>query len=193
VLKLFRRLDGINPDLEIGRFLRRGFAEPALAAGLGNVDRREPTTLAMIQGTFTPGGRGQYTPRGLKRFFERVVTKRDWGSFPPPNRWSICSTTSRRGSRCKDDRRDRRREASSGRRTGELHPALAGGPENLDFATEPYSALYQRSMYQSMRNVSGKVFRLPKARSGDVAARGARSCTAASRTTTTWSPSSKTL
>jgi maltose alpha-D-glucosyltransferase/alpha-amylase len=42
--------------------------------------------------------------------------------------------------------------------------ALAGGPETPEFALEPYSTLYQRSMYQSMRNVTGKVFRLLKAR-----------------------------
>ena len=39
-----------------------------------------------------------------------------------------------------------------------------GTTDTPDFAPEPYSTLYQRSMYQSMRNVTGKVFRLLKAK-----------------------------
>ena len=50
-----------------------------------------------------------------------------------------------------------------GVRTGELHVALSSGPERQDFAPEPYSTLYQRSMYQSMRNVAGRVMRRLKA------------------------------
>ena len=37
-----------------------------------------------------------------------------------------------------------------GRRTGELHQALAA-PDGDDFAPEPFTTLYQRSLYQSMR------------------------------------------
>ncbi|HEX4609026.1 MAG TPA: hypothetical protein VH092_12540, partial [Urbifossiella sp.] len=46
-----------------------------------------------------------------------------------------------------------------GRRTGEMHLALAdpaGGPA---FAPEPFGKLYQRSIYQTMRNTAGKVLR----------------------------------
>jgi len=169
VLKLFRRLDeGINPDLEIGRFLEeRGFAEPALAAGLEyQVDRREPTTLAMIQGyVHHQGDAGQYTLEELKRFFERVVTKRDWGLLPAPK--PLVDLLDDAPGLAVQKMIGAYLDAARllGRRTGELHLALAGGPEHPDFATEPYSTLYQRSMYQSMRNVTGKVFRLLKTRS----------------------------
>src|SRR5262249_18453665 len=46
-----------------------------------------------------------------------------------------------------------------GRRTGEMHLALASDPTDPAFAPEPYSALDQRSAYQSMRNLTGKVLR----------------------------------
>ena len=37
-----------------------------------------------------------------------------------------------------------------GKRTGELHLALASRPEEPDFAPEPFSMFYQRSVFQSM-------------------------------------------
>ena len=41
-----------------------------------------------------------------------------------------------------------------GQRTAELHVALASDSNDPDFAPEPFSVLYQRSLYQSMRNHS---------------------------------------
>jgi maltose alpha-D-glucosyltransferase/alpha-amylase len=38
-----------------------------------------------------------------------------------------------------------------GQRTGELHMALASEPKDATFAPEPFTALYRRSLYQSMR------------------------------------------
>ncbi|HKJ93034.1 MAG TPA: phosphotransferase, partial [Longimicrobiales bacterium] len=44
-----------------------------------------------------------------------------------------------------------------GVRTAEMHATLASVADNPDFAPEPFSALYQRSLYQSMRNQVGRV------------------------------------
>jgi len=44
-----------------------------------------------------------------------------------------------------------------GRRTGEMHLALASSSEEADFAPEPFSMLYQRSVYQSMRSMIRRV------------------------------------
>jgi maltose alpha-D-glucosyltransferase/alpha-amylase len=44
-----------------------------------------------------------------------------------------------------------------GRRTGELHLALASRPQEPAFCPEPFSLLYQRSVYQSMRSLARKV------------------------------------
>ena len=49
-----------------------------------------------------------------------------------------------------------------GQRTAELHVALASRPDEPDFAPEPFSVLYQRSLYQSMRNHLGQMFQLLK-------------------------------
>ena len=45
-----------------------------------------------------------------------------------------------------------------GRRTGEMHLALASGPATPEFAPEPFSRLYQRSVYQAMSGHSKKAF-----------------------------------
>jgi maltose alpha-D-glucosyltransferase/alpha-amylase len=45
-----------------------------------------------------------------------------------------------------------------GQRTGELHLALASHPEDPLFAPEPFTPFYQRSLYQSMRNLSQETF-----------------------------------
>jgi maltose alpha-D-glucosyltransferase/alpha-amylase len=47
-----------------------------------------------------------------------------------------------------------------GRRTAELHVALASLPDDPVFAPEPFSKLYQRALYQSMRNLTGQNFQL---------------------------------
>lgn len=47
-----------------------------------------------------------------------------------------------------------------GRRTAELHVILASDPEDPSFAPEPFSKLYQRSLYQSMRSLTEQVFQL---------------------------------
>jgi maltose alpha-D-glucosyltransferase/alpha-amylase len=49
-----------------------------------------------------------------------------------------------------------------GQRTGELHLALASDPDNPDFAPEPFTPFYQRSLYQSLRNHLAQHFRLLK-------------------------------
>jgi maltose alpha-D-glucosyltransferase/alpha-amylase len=45
-----------------------------------------------------------------------------------------------------------------GQRTAELHLALTSAPENPDFAPEPFTSFYQRSIYQYSRNLAGQVF-----------------------------------
>jgi maltose alpha-D-glucosyltransferase/alpha-amylase len=47
-----------------------------------------------------------------------------------------------------------------GRRTGELHRALSQERRDPAFAPEPYSSHYQRSIYQSMRNLLGRAMQL---------------------------------
>ena len=47
-----------------------------------------------------------------------------------------------------------------GQRTAELHLALASESQDPSFVPEPFSVLYQRSIYQTMRNVASQAFQL---------------------------------
>jgi maltose alpha-D-glucosyltransferase / alpha-amylase len=49
-----------------------------------------------------------------------------------------------------------------GQRTAELHMALVVDADTADFMPEPFTALYQRSIYQYSRNLTGQVFLLLK-------------------------------
>jgi maltose alpha-D-glucosyltransferase / alpha-amylase len=78
ILKLFRRLqEGINPDLEISRFLAgRGFAHlPGLAGCLEYIRQdEEPCTVGILQEyVANQGDAWAYTVSSLSGFFERVM------------------------------------------------------------------------------------------------------------------------
>jgi maltose alpha-D-glucosyltransferase/alpha-amylase len=47
-----------------------------------------------------------------------------------------------------------------GQRTGELHMALASDQQDPDFAPEPFSQFYRRSLYQSLRIATDRAFTL---------------------------------
>jgi maltose alpha-D-glucosyltransferase/alpha-amylase len=51
-----------------------------------------------------------------------------------------------------------------GRRTGELHHAMVGEADNPAFAIEPFTALYRRSLYQSLRTLTRSTFDLLRRR-----------------------------
>jgi maltose alpha-D-glucosyltransferase/alpha-amylase len=51
-----------------------------------------------------------------------------------------------------------------GQRTGEMHVFLASSSDRPEFNPEPFSKLYQRSLYQSMRNLTRQVFQLLRQR-----------------------------
>jgi maltose alpha-D-glucosyltransferase/alpha-amylase len=55
-----------------------------------------------------------------------------------------------------------------GLRTAELHTVLCSKSDELRFAPEPLTKLYQRSLYQSMRTLAGQVFPLLRRRLKDL-------------------------
>ena len=88
ILKLFRKLEpGVNPDLEIGRFLtdETDFRHvPRVAGALEIRDRRhEPVTLGILQELIAnEGDAWSYTLDALGRFFDRV--NMGWGTGADP-------------------------------------------------------------------------------------------------------------
>lgn len=164
ILKLFRRLqDGINPDLEIGRFLtRKGFGNmPPVAGALEyHVGREEPDTLAILQGfVANQGDAWDYTRDSLHRYFERVI---EAGSDEPATlaRESLVAMTQKALPAEAAERIGAYLESVRllAQRTAQMHTVLASETEDKRFTPEGFSKLYQRSLYQSMRSLTLSVF-----------------------------------
>ncbi len=172
ILKFFRKVEeGVNPDLEIGRFLTEKKLLEHFAPVAGALEYRrqglQPMAVGILQ-KFIPDTRDawSYTLDSLRDYFERVLVNQvDINNVDlPSNSYSSEEAV---------DIPDLALESIGsylasaellGQRTAELHTALASDPENPNFAPEPFTSFYQRSIYQSMRNLSGQVLLLLKKR-----------------------------
>jgi maltose alpha-D-glucosyltransferase / alpha-amylase len=172
VLKLARRAEsGTHPDLEIGRFLGNGKTHyPCTLKVLGAVEYRwgsDVATVGVLQ-EYVPGTitAWQYVQDSLGRFFEQVMAKPVEApplSVPTASLWDLASGEL---SPSAQDLLGGLLEwaALLGRRTSELHAALTSRV-NPNFSPEPFTQLYQRSLYQSSRKVALKAFQHLRAKS----------------------------
>jgi maltose alpha-D-glucosyltransferase/alpha-amylase len=166
IFKLFRRLEtGVSPDLEIGRFLTEHVGllhVPPLAGWLEyRVGRAEPRTMAVLNG-FVPnqGDAWEYTKRELTRYFERAATRSS--IVEPPLRPLTELLEEQQPDEAAIEMIGAYVEIARmlGQRTAELHLALASDRDDPNFAPEPFTPFYQRSAFQSMRNLAEQTFRL---------------------------------
>lgn len=162
ILKLYRRLsDGMNPELEIGRFLTEKASFPNAPPTAGFLEYRptedgDPATLGILQGFVrNQGDAWKYTLDALGHYFEQVLTHPNSAAPPIPDMHLL------------DLRKEEPPPAVAaaigpylvsarllGQRTAELHLAMASAPDSPDFAPEPFSLIYQRSLYHSMRSLA---------------------------------------
>jgi maltose alpha-D-glucosyltransferase/alpha-amylase len=160
ILKLFRRLEeGVNPDLEIGRFLteRSSFEHvPRLAGAIEYFPiEGERLTLAVLQ-EYVPneGDAWSYTLDALGGYFERVLARSPLERDAPlAPRSSVIEDVHAEISPIADAMIGAYLEFARtlGQRTGELHVALASRHAVPEFAPEPINAMYRRSLYQASR------------------------------------------
>jgi maltose alpha-D-glucosyltransferase / alpha-amylase len=161
ILKVSRRLEeGVNPELEVGRFLteKTTFAQIAQIAGSLELrrDKGEPVTLAILQG-YVPnqGDAWQYTLTTLDHYLKGVELA--GASVEPPklprnlvqaSAGDLPEAAARTVGAYLDSAR------LLGQRTAELHAALASDPDDVAFAPERVSQQDQRSIYQSLNGVA---------------------------------------
>jgi len=159
ILKLFRRVaPGVNPDWEIGRFLTEKAAFPHTPSVAGAFEYRpkhgEPVTVAILQ-RFVPnqGDAWQYTLDTLDRYFEQALAHGELQHPPLPQK-PMVALSEEEPPRLMQETIGSYLAAAQllGQRTAELHLALASDTNDPNFAPEPFSALYQRSIYQTMRS-----------------------------------------
>jgi maltose alpha-D-glucosyltransferase / alpha-amylase len=174
ILKMFRRLEtGTNPDLEIGSFLteRARFQHiPPVAGSLEYRNARgETMTLGILEAFVTnEGDAWKHTLGSLGHFFEQVVVRPPDGESAPVAPGNLLDWAGQEVPAVLRELCGPYLESARllGQRTGELHVALASDRDDPSFAPEPFSALYQRSIYQSMRNLTVRVLGLLRGRLG---------------------------
>jgi trehalose synthase-fused probable maltokinase len=153
ILKIFRRVqEGINPELEVGRFLteRAHFTHVPPLGGWLEYRTRSGTlmTLGVLQGfVANEGDAWQYTLKSLSGFwrealgsFSRISTVelQNLGDRELPSiAREICGSYLDRA-------------ALLGQRTAEMHLALASDNADLAFAPEPYTADFQHQLERSL-------------------------------------------
>jgi maltose alpha-D-glucosyltransferase / alpha-amylase len=175
ILKLFRRPQpGTNPDLEIGRFLteRAAFSHIPPVAGALEYRRRDgqPTTIGILQGfVANEGDAWQFTLDALDNYLQDAMAHPEDIEPPDPGGAPLDLANQEPPEIARELIGTYLESARLiGQRTAELHIALASDPEDPEFAPEPFSTLYQRAMYQSMRSLTGRTFRLLRSRAGDM-------------------------
>jgi maltose alpha-D-glucosyltransferase/alpha-amylase len=162
-LKIFRKLEeGINPDVEITRFLTERAKFPNVPAFGGTLEYRSgknTVVLALIQSAIAnEGDAWNFTLDAVGNYYDRVLCRKAdldgagsaqliqeliGGIYPEKARLL-------------------------GQRTGELHRALASENDDPAFAPEPFNAMAQRSVVQSMRASSRRAFELLRKKVDDL-------------------------
>jgi len=178
LMKLFRKLDGgVNPELELGRFLTETAAfahSPPIAGALEyRGEAGDVATVAILQG-FVRNEADAWTHAldNVHRFFDRVMTtRRDClpvsNEFPARDLVASCDEpTSQLALEFCNAYLDS--AALLGQRTAEMHLALSGAAGNPQFDPEPFTEHYQRSLYQAMRGTARKSLQLLRSRLRDL-------------------------
>jgi trehalose synthase-fused probable maltokinase len=156
VMKMFRRLEpGPNPDVEIGAFLAdRGFARVPALTGTVEYTRpgSDPASPLMLQRYVWNQGNGwQVTIEEISRFMERAIA-----SSPPAlsageaRAWLWSDETGAPAPVVEAVRAYLATAEVIGRRTGELHLALASGSDAA-FAPEPLDRAAVEQLVHAVR------------------------------------------
>jgi maltose alpha-D-glucosyltransferase/alpha-amylase len=171
LLKLFRKLEpGLNPEIEIGRFLTEhphSGQVPALAGWLDyHAAQGDTRNLALVQ-EFVPNQSDawQFTLAELGRFYESAATHSEPASVLDRPLTELSKDALPVIPQLADSMNVYLQSAQlMGERVAQLHLALSSDAADPGFAPEPFSLIYQRSRYQSMRNLMGQTLRLLNAR-----------------------------
>jgi maltose alpha-D-glucosyltransferase/alpha-amylase len=172
ILKLFRRQEpGLNPDVEIGRYLTEKTTFNRIPPFAGSIEYAgtadaEPATLAMLQGLVANEGDGwKWTLEELDRYFETYAPV----AFPETIADGLknpVDLSERPTSRLARDHVGIYLDSAAtlGRRTAELHLALASSTDDPAFAPEPLTAQDFEALLRDLRQHAVTVFDLLKER-----------------------------
>jgi maltose alpha-D-glucosyltransferase/alpha-amylase len=165
ILKLYRKLEeGVGLDLELGRFLTaHGFPHsPAVA---GAVDYRTPAierTVAVLHAfQRNEGDAWEFTVDTVTEFFERAAAAAQSAPAIRTDTSTLLALAETPDFMARGLIGTYIESAELiGKRTAELHNALGSATNEPDFNPEPFTPHYQRSVYQTMRNLAGRTLQM---------------------------------
>jgi maltose alpha-D-glucosyltransferase / alpha-amylase len=172
ILKLFRRQEpGLNPDAEIGRYLTEKTNFSRIPPFAGSIEyaatpNAEPATLAMLQGLVANEGDGwKWTLEELNRYFETYAPV----AFPETITDELKNPVELSEGSTSQLARDHvgiylDSAATLGRRTAELHLALALPTNDPAFAPQPMAAQDLETLLMDLRQHASSAFDLLKER-----------------------------
>lgn len=168
ILKFFRRLDaGINPELEIERFLaaRRFPHSPPLAGALEYHDHSGRTFTMAVMTSFVPGCHDAWedTLSALNCYYDRVrkLPARLGQAPPATGKWGAVSNAATLPRTPADLVGSYLQDAMTlGQRTAALHLALSGDASDPAFRPEPWMPGAQRSLFKSLNDLTRGNFEL---------------------------------
>jgi maltose alpha-D-glucosyltransferase/alpha-amylase len=173
-MKFLRRLEpGMNTEIEVTRFLNdeTSFAgTPRLAGALQYETNTsaEPSTLAILQGYVESSGDAwNYTVDAIGRFFDSILS-----DSVATERVIVTSSESLLAIAAKTPPDIAQQTIGLyladaeilGRRTAQMHLALASRDDIAAFAPEPITPHYQRSIYQHIRSQAVRTLQLLRRR-----------------------------
>ncbi|HTN87312.1 MAG TPA: putative maltokinase [Sorangium sp.] len=173
LLKIFRQVEeGINPELEIGRFLTEHQfpATPRLAGAIDYQARgREATTVAMLQ-EYVQSQSDAWTStlEALNRFFERVLADEESvkGSAPPMPTGTLVDASRTAPPPIVNQLMGTElvRMRLLGERTAQLHLTLGKESKDPAFGQQTFTTLHQQSIFQSAHGMLARTFALLRKR-----------------------------
>ncbi len=161
LLKLYRKQDhGINPDLEVGRFLSETMQFRHTPRSAGSLSYRNASgalsTVGLLQ-EFVPHARDawNFTLEHVRRFFDRVRSDHP-ARDQSPARIDAASQDFLPWA------------ALLGQRTAEMHRALASAPENPDFAPETFGDQDRRMLIDGISRQAHQTWQLLRGRHAEL-------------------------
>jgi trehalose synthase-fused probable maltokinase len=176
ILKLYRRLEaGVNPDQEIGLFLTERAVFANVPPVVGALEFRphapnagEPVTLALLQG-FVPnrGDAWHYTLDALADYYRTAEHQLGLAGFDlalpqAPLLELVQDAIPAQAEQLIGPYLDSARLL--GRRTAELHLALASAPDDAAFGLEPFTPDFQAYLHGSTRGLTEHIMHLLRER-----------------------------
>jgi maltose alpha-D-glucosyltransferase / alpha-amylase len=172
ILKLFRRPEpGVNPDCEIGRYLTEKARFDRIPPFAGSIeynvaDNAEPQTWAMLQGLVANEGDGwKWTLEELQRYYEASAT----ATFTEDLNGLLGNPGDLSELAVPQAARDHvgiylDSAAMLGRRTAELHMALASATDDPAFSPEELTSQDMQTLISDLREHASTVFDLLRER-----------------------------